>query len=207
MTISDLVARFARTTPDAIAFRDGDLLTLTWAQTHARVSRLASVLADRGVGPGDRVALLGLNSVPVIESIAATLRLGAICVPGNFRLVTGEVAYVLADSGATTILVDDVFAPLAQAAGATTPGTIGAGYDDLLAGGSEEYVERPVDDTAPALIMYTSGTTGRAWRRCSSCRRSGPRSSPCPTSPSATSRRCAPRSGAPRRPRTPCCAA
>ena len=72
--MSDLVARIARTTPDSVAFRDGDL-TLTWAQTHARISRLASVLAVRGVGPGD---LLGLNSVPVIGSIAAVVRLGAI---------------------------------------------------------------------------------------------------------------------------------
>ena len=160
MTMSDLVARFARSTPDAVAFRDGDL-TRTWAQTHARVSRLASVLAARGVGPGDRVALLGLNSVPVIESIAAVLRLGAICVPVNFRLVPDEVAYVLGDSGATAVVVDDTFAGLAQAAGATNTVTIGAGYEDLLATGSEEYAEQPLDDSAPSLIMYTSGTTGR----------------------------------------------
>ena len=39
--------------------------------------------------------------------------------------------------------------------------TIGAGYTDLLAGASPEYTELPVDDGAPAFIMYTSGTTGR----------------------------------------------
>ncbi|GAA3235920.1 fatty-acid--CoA ligase FadD5 [Pseudonocardia petroleophila] len=160
MTMSDLVARFARTTPDAVAFRDGDL-TLTWTQTHARVSRMASVLAGHGVGPGDRVAVLALNSVPLIEAMAAVLRLGAICVPVNFRLVAEEVTYVLTDSGARVVVADDAFAPLAGAAGAGTVVTIGAGHEDLLAGGSEDYTELPVDDAAPALVMYTSGTTGR----------------------------------------------
>ena len=55
MTISDQIARFARTTPDGIAFRDGPL-TLTWRQTDERIDRLASALAAAGVAVGDRVA-------------------------------------------------------------------------------------------------------------------------------------------------------
>ncbi|WP_240157223.1 long-chain-fatty-acid--CoA ligase [Pseudonocardia broussonetiae] len=160
MTMSDLVARFARTTPDRVALRDGDL-TLTWAQTHERVSRMASALTRAGVVPGDRVAVLALNSVPHLEAMAAVLRVGAICVPVNFRLVAAEVAYVLGDSGASVVIADDTFAPLAQAAGASTVVTIGAGYEDLLAAGSPEHAELAVDDRAPAFIMYTSGTTGR----------------------------------------------
>ncbi len=159
MTMSDLIARFARTTGDAVAFRDG-ALTLTWAQTHERISRLAAVLAGRGIGRGDRVAVLGLNSAPHIEAMAAVLRLGAICVPVNFRLVAAEVAYALTDSGAAAVLVDDTFAPLVADAGIPVL-TIGAGYDDLLAAASPEYVEHPVADGDPAFIMYTSGTTGR----------------------------------------------
>jgi len=150
MTMSDLVARFARTTPDAVAFRDGDL-TRTWAQTHSRVSRLAAALAAHGVGPGDRVALLGLNSVAVTESMTAVLRVGAISVPVNFRLVAGEVAHVLTDSGATAVLVDDMLGPLAEAAVAQAGGqvtvlTIRSGYDDLLAAAPEEYTELSFDD-------------------------------------------------------------
>jgi len=165
MTMSDLIARYARTSADAVAFRDADL-TLTWAQTHGRISRLAHALAAQGVTAGDRVAVLGLNSVPLIESMAATLRLGAICVPINFRLVAAEMAYALTDSGAVAILVDDTFAPVADAARAQAPDaravlTIGAGYDDLLASAADDYTEIAVDDCAPAFIMYTSGTTGR----------------------------------------------
>ena len=54
MTMSDLIARYSRTSPEAVAFRDG-ALTLTWSQTHERITRLASVLAGHGVGAGDRV--------------------------------------------------------------------------------------------------------------------------------------------------------
>ena len=163
MTISDQVARFARTTPDAVAFRDGPL-TLTWRQTDARVDRLAAALAAAGTAPGDRVAVMAGNSVPHIEAMIAIVRAGAICVPVNFRMVAGEVAYVLADSGAAAVLVDDAFAPVVAAA--RTPEvravlTLGAGYDAELAAAPAAPSWPPVADEAPAFIMYTSGTTGR----------------------------------------------
>jgi fatty-acyl-CoA synthase len=162
MTMSDLIARYARTMGDAVAFRDGGT-TLTWAQTHERIVRLAAALAGHGVGAGDRVAVMGLNSVPHIEAMAAVLRIGAICVPVNFRLVADEVAYALTDSGATAVIVDDTFAPVVEAARARAVAvlTIGAGYEDLLASASPEYAEPAVDEGSPAFIMYTSGTTGR----------------------------------------------
>ncbi len=61
MTIGDQVARFARSTPDGVAFRDGPL-TLTWRQTDARIDRLAAALAAAGVTAGDRVAVMAGNS-------------------------------------------------------------------------------------------------------------------------------------------------
>ena len=102
MTLSDLTSRFARTTPDALAFKDGPL-AVTWAQTDARISRLAAALRAAGVDAGDRVAVMGLNSVPHVEAMVAILRLGAICVPVNFRMVADEVRYVLTDSGASAV--------------------------------------------------------------------------------------------------------
>jgi len=87
MTISDQVARFARTTPDAVAFRDGPL-ALMWRQTDARVDRLAAALAAAGTAPGDRVAVMAGNSVPHLEARIAIVRAGAICVPVNFRLAS-----------------------------------------------------------------------------------------------------------------------
>ncbi len=160
MTLSDLTSRFARTTPDALAFKDGPL-AVTWAQTDARISRLAAALAAAGVDAGDRVAVMGLNSVPHVEAMVAILRLGAICVPVNFRMVAEEVRYVLTDSGASVVVVDDLFAPVVAAAGAGTTLTIGAGYDALLDAAPGPGDLPAVDDADPAFIMYTSGTTGR----------------------------------------------
>ncbi|MFC4944533.1 long-chain-fatty-acid--CoA ligase [Pseudonocardia sp. GCM10023141] len=165
MTMSDIIARHARIHPDGVAFRDGEL-TLTWAQTDERIGRFALVLAAAGVTPGDRVAVLGLNSVPLVEAMAATLRLGAICVPVNFRMVASEVAYVLSDSGSVVLVTDDALAPLAAAAQAMVPEvaalvSIGDGYDDLLAAADGTVPAPAVPDTDPAFIMYTSGTTGR----------------------------------------------
>jgi len=163
MTISDQVARFARTTPDAVAFRDG-ALTLTWRQTDARADRLAAAIAAAGVAVGDRVAVMAGNSAPHLEAMVAIVRAGAICVPVNFRMVATEVAYVLADSGAAAVLVDDAFAPVVAAA--RTPEvravlTLGAGYDAQLTAAPAAPAWPCVADEAPAFIMYTSGTTGR----------------------------------------------
>ncbi|WP_246633207.1 long-chain-fatty-acid--CoA ligase [Pseudonocardia nigra] len=164
MTMSDMLARHARTTPDAVAFVD-HRSRRTFAQAHDRVSRLANALAGHEVGAGDRVAVLGRGSVEVVEAYLATLRLGAICVPVNFRLVADEIAYVLTDSGATAVVCDLAFAPAVEQARTRAPGvtavvTIGGDLEDVLAAAPAGYTELPVPDDSPAYIMYTSGTTG-----------------------------------------------
>ena len=172
MTMSDIVARFSRTDPHGVAFRDGDA-TSTWLDFHDRVTRIANALVQRGVAAGDRVAVLGLNSVPLVEATAAVLRAGGICVPLNFRLVADEVAYQLVDSGAVAVVVDAVLAPVV--AGALRDPDVptrtvlvmnggsehGEGLEAAMAAASPDYVELDVNDYQPAFIMYTSGTTGR----------------------------------------------
>ncbi|WP_252435101.1 long-chain-fatty-acid--CoA ligase [Pseudonocardia humida] len=171
MTMSDMVARYARTMPDAVAFRDGDA-TSTWLGFHDRVTRIANALSERGVGVGDRVAVLGLNSVELVEATVAALRVGAVCVPLNFRLVADEIAYQLVDSGAVAIVVDAALAPVV--AGARRNPDVptrtvlvmrgesehGESLDAATAAASPDYVEVDVNDYEPAFIMYTSGTTG-----------------------------------------------
>src|SRR4051812_25166658 len=140
MTMSDQLARWARTTPDGAAARfDGR--GRSYAELDERVTRLAHALADRGVGVGDRIAVLGLNGMEVWESYLAGVRLGAIVVPVNFRLVADEVAYVLADSGAAALVVDAPLAELAAKAREQVPGcrialVVGAGN---AGPGSEPY--------------------------------------------------------------------
>src|SRR3954453_15377875 len=121
MTMSAKLARWARITPDENAARFEGTGRPS-AQLDERVTRLARALAERGVGIGDQVAVLGLNGIEVWESYLAGVRLGAIVVPVNFRLVADEVAYVLADSGATALIVDDPLAEVAAKAREQVPG-------------------------------------------------------------------------------------
>jgi fatty-acyl-CoA synthase/long-chain acyl-CoA synthetase len=173
MTMSDQLARHARTRPDAAAVRfEGR--GQTYAELDERVTRLARALADRGLRAGDRLAVLGLNGTEVWESYLAGVRLGAVVVPVNFRLVADEVAYVLADSGATALVVDAPLAEVAAKAREQVPGVAtvlvvggaaaGPGsedYETALAGVSAEPLDVVVEESAAAFIMYTSGTTGR----------------------------------------------
>jgi fatty-acyl-CoA synthase len=173
MTMSDQLARHARKTPDVPALRfDG--AGRSYGELDERVTRLARALADRGVGTGDRIAVLALNGMEAWEAYLAGVRLGAIVVPVNFRLVADEVAYVLTDSGATALVVDAPLAEVAAKAREQAPavGTVlvisgasaGPGsedYEQALAAAATEPLDVVVDEEQPAFIMYTSGTTGR----------------------------------------------
>ncbi|MGN0063842.1 MAG: long-chain-fatty-acid--CoA ligase [Nocardioides sp.] len=146
----------------------------TWAQLSERSLRGAAALAARGVGEGDRVALLTLNHPWFVEAVLAANSLGAMAVPLNFRLAPPELDYILGDCTPAAVLVDAMLLPLLKAA----PGSADIGavvvigeadlssegprvvaYEDLLA--AHGPIELPdVSEEATALIMYTSGTTG-----------------------------------------------
>ncbi len=165
MTLSDQLARHARKTPDVPALRfDGT--GRSYAELDERVTRLARVLQERGVRPGDRVAVLALNGMETWESYLAGVRLGAIVVPVNFRLVADEVGYVLTDSGAVALVVDAALAEVGakarmQAPEVTSTLVIGEEYEEALAAAGDEPLDIAVDEDDPAFLMYTSGTTGR----------------------------------------------
>ena len=165
MTLSDQLARHARRTPDAVALRfDG--AGRSYAELDERVTRLARALQERGVGTGDRVAVLALNGMEAWETYLAGVRLGAIVVPVNFRLVADEVAYVLADSGATALVVDAALAGVAAKAREQVPDlatvlVIGEEFEAALDTAGDDALDVAVDEDEPAFIMYTSGTTGR----------------------------------------------
>jgi fatty-acyl-CoA synthase len=179
MSHGEQLARIARKYPERVAFVCGGDAR-TFREVDARVNRLARGLAARGVGLGDRVAVLMANSIEMVEVIFAGWRLGAIVVPVNFRLVASEVEYVLDDSGARVVIVDAALLPLVDAARASpavldavvvvgdpradAAGDVAPGverYEGVLAAQSDDPVDVDVPELAPALIMYTSGTTGR----------------------------------------------
>lgn len=166
-------ATHAMMRPDRPALRHlGE--TTTWAQLSRRSLQLAAALADRGVAAGDRVAMLTLNHPWFVESVFAANSLGAMAVPLSFRLAPLELDYILSDCTPSAIVVDAQLLPLLKAVpNAASIGTVvvigesgeaetegRSAYEEFLS--AYEPMELPdVSEESTALIMYTSGTTGR----------------------------------------------
>ncbi|MGO9041781.1 MAG: fatty-acid--CoA ligase FadD5 [Mycobacterium sp.] len=164
--------RHALMQPDATALRFlGN--TVTWAGLQRRVAALADALSRRGVGFGDRVMVLMLNRTEFVESVLAVNMLGAIAVPLNFRLTAPEIAFLVEDCEARLVITEPVLAPVATGvreirplletivvAGGSTDDSV-LGYEDLIDEPGESHQPVDIPNDSPALIMYTSGTTGR----------------------------------------------
>jgi long-chain acyl-CoA synthetase len=143
---------------------------LTWRELRAEVDRMASALhARHGVKPGDRVALLFLNSAEFCVGVFACARLGAVAVTLNTKLKAPELAFMLQNSGARLLLMHDAvwseIAPIRSTipceaiyvSGRAPAGTMELGVlTDEAAPPAVAVGEEDV-----AFIMYTSGTTGR----------------------------------------------
>jgi acyl-CoA synthetase (AMP-forming)/AMP-acid ligase II len=137
----------------------------TYAQLHERATRLARGLADLGVRHRDRVAYLGPNHPTFVEALFATGQLGAVFVPLNWRLAAPEVAHQLSDCAARVL----IFAPTHTATVAQVresvdvrPISIGDAYEQILAPPGVATADERVDPEETCMILYTSGTTGRA---------------------------------------------
>ncbi len=123
------------------------------------VARQAAALAARGIGDGDRVALLAPNTGQLVLALLACWWRGAVACPLNTRWSEAEIAGALDDSGASLLLVDEAFT--AWAADAPVP------RRTLDAFAHEAAALAPLADSrtggdALAAILYTGGTTGRA---------------------------------------------
>lgn len=157
--------------------------TFSYAETDALAARIAAGLARAGVAPGDRVALACPNLPQFVFLYFGILKCGAVVVPLNVLLKEDEIAFLLEDSGATGFFcfegTDEL--PLGEigraafgrakecrhfwsitADPAAPPPFEGAGtVGGLLAGDAGDFgtVQRDGEDTA--VVLYTSGTTGR----------------------------------------------
>ena len=168
--LGNWLARRAFQTPDrpALTFEG---VTRSYAVMNRDVDRLAAALRAGGVCRGDRIGFLGLNAPIYFDLLFAAARLGAIFVPLNFRLTGPELDYIVNDAGIHTLVVDGPHRPVIDAirgslccrlylsadgaAEGWTPVTTFVGDTAPLASGE------PADDDDIAVIMYTSGTTGR----------------------------------------------
>jgi long-chain acyl-CoA synthetase len=162
--LDSLLRQAAAGHPDRVALRMDDL-TLTYAQLHEAAGRTSALLAARGVRPGDRVGIM-LPNVPAFPiAFYGALAAGAVVVPMNPLLKSREVAYYLGDSGARVVLAWQA------AAGEAAKGAADAGAEaiavetpdmaGLLADYQPAWPEHGRQDQDDAVILYTSGTTGR----------------------------------------------
>ena len=174
MQLEHWIAHVALRTPEKTAINfEGE--RITYSRFEGLIGRLAWVLQNEfRVSPGDRVAHLALNSPIVLALIFACARIGAILVPLNYRLARAELAYLLNDCNPRVLFGAPRFlAELVSAEGAPETCRLVAIDDansasdwdclaDLLDEG-EIQAERQdrSDPSAPVLIVYTSGTTGR----------------------------------------------
>jgi fatty-acyl-CoA synthase len=145
--------------------------TWTYAEVQHRIDRLAGALRANGVCRGDRVGFLGLNQPSFLESLFATARLGAIFVPLNFRLSGPELSFIINDAGVHTMIadaphravIDSIRAelPCRHYFSADQPAEGWKATEDLLTAHEPIRAGAAVAEDDIAVIMYTSGTTGR----------------------------------------------
>ncbi|MDI9974428.1 long-chain fatty acid--CoA ligase [Rhodococcus sp. IEGM 1307] len=145
----------------------------TSSETGDRVARLAGALLGLGVGVGDRVGMLSLNSDRYHEYFFATWWIGGVVNPLNTRWSAAEIAFALEDSQTAVLLVDDTFVPLLDEIRTFFPSlraVVHCGdqqtpdgllrYEDLVAT-AEPVEDLRVGGDTLAGIFYTGGTSGR----------------------------------------------
>lgn len=162
LSVAAILAENARRRPDKEALVEGDL-RLTFAEVWQRARARAGALTGLGVRPGDRIALMAPNTADFPQAYYAIAATGGVVVPVHLLLSAAEVEHVLRDSGATLLLCHPAQAETGAAA-AREAGvrviTLGDELDKLAADAEPlpSYVTRDADD--PAVVFYTSGTTG-----------------------------------------------
>ena len=173
MRISSIVSRAAQVNANGLASNFMDRQR-NWSQFNSRVSRLAAGLVEIGVGKGDRVAMLALNSDRYLEYFFAVPWAGGVFVPINTRLAPPEVIHWLNDSGATVLLIDNNFTAMlpslqGKLESLKTVVHVGDGgppegmlsFEALIDGAAEmDALDRGGDELAG--LFYTGGTTGRS---------------------------------------------
>jgi fatty-acyl-CoA synthase len=173
LNLGQTLTAHARLSPDRIGARDLER-SMTFCQWNARACRLANALLGLGLSKGDRVAILAYNTIEWVEIYTAVAKAGLVAVPLNFRLVGKEIRYIVDDSEAAAIIVQDQLVGTLEEVGpdlsAPPPRRIwfGAGqcpagyasYEALMSDARDSEPEVAAAPEDPWMFMYTSGTTG-----------------------------------------------
>jgi fatty-acyl-CoA synthase len=171
MNIARWIEKWAVATPEKIALRfEGQ--EIGYPEFDDQIKTSARMLKEGlGVRPGDRIAYLGQNHPQILVLLFACARLGAIFVPLNWRLAPKEHLYMLKDSGAATLFVDEPYleqcedlktelpdCKFVSVQGCKSPGWLKLADLLMATQGDDHYPDIGLD--YPLLVIYTSGTTG-----------------------------------------------
>jgi O-succinylbenzoic acid--CoA ligase len=159
--VQDWLRYRAEATPERLALAAGGL-RLGFRELEGRVQGVAAALRARGVGPGDRVAVLLPNGYEFALMVYALMRLRAVLVPLNTRLAAPEVSWQLGDCRPRLLVHHPAFASVAAAAAAAHPDLDRWAVGDLASDPPSGRAEPgDLDLGAVQAVVYTSGTTGR----------------------------------------------
>lgn len=152
--LGDYLRAAGRDRPEACAIQDGSGIVVTYGLLDERSAQLAHVLRAEGVSPGDRVAVQTATRAEVLILSLACARIAAIYVPLNPRYTDHEVLALLDDAGPGLLVRE---APLDHATPRIT-------LDELVVRSQVQpttFADAPADESTPAALLFTSGTTGR----------------------------------------------
>ena len=163
----DLFAAARDRAPDATALQLPDGGERTYEELLAAAERMAGALAARGLARGDRLALWLGNREELVVAYLAALRLGAVALPLNLAYRRAELTHVLADAGPRLLAAEReglaVLAGLGEEALAATETLLAEELASLPEGRLPRLPEGPpAGEDELALLLYTSGTTGRS---------------------------------------------
>ena len=170
--LPDIVRHRARTDPDKTALVEGSR-RLSFRELDSVTNRVARAIARDGAGPDSVVAFVGKNSIPFFEIMFGAGKAGCTLLPLNWRLAAAELIAIVDDAAPALVFIDKEFLPLmdkvregvAQRFEMIVFDTAAPGDSGLTAwsaGLPESDPDLAIDPLAIALLMYTSGTTGRA---------------------------------------------
>ena len=169
INIGKMLANRAYLSPGLEAF-SGAGYRFSFLETNERANRFGAYLKKNGLASGDRIAVLCKNNEHATTALFGAAKIGVITLMLNWRLQVPELAYILNDSGAALLLYDQEFAPVADGLRGQTAVKYflsvepGNGANDFEKGLAEASAAEPAYagfGSDPAVLMYTSGTTGR----------------------------------------------
>jgi long-chain acyl-CoA synthetase len=157
--VASNIWKYAESTPERVALREGDR-NWTWAELRSRVTGAAEVLRERGIGPGDRVLMVVPTSVEFVFAYHGVLALGATAVTVNTLSAPRELEYFISDAGCTLAIGWEEASEALLKAATTLDVPVWMLAPDSVPACAERFDPLDLDSSEPAVLLYTSGTTG-----------------------------------------------